>query len=281
MDLPERLARLAGAPAARELTGGHQSRVFAVAPAAGGPRVVVKAVDASSVDRAAHEVRVAVVAELARIDRRVCRPLPLDGRLVTALDLDDGSTVLVTCWEHAAGAPPVVADPADAHLMGQTLALLHRSMRAIGPTGLPLVAALRAAPGPIAGGVQLVHGDYDAGNLRRTDGSLRVFDFDDCGYGPAAFDVANALYVVLFSETTGGTAAAYRSFEAGLLAGYGEVCGHDLDRDELHGFVDRRVAALASWLDDLTTAPPGIRTATPEWQATLRSFVAAHRSGVG
>lgn len=278
MDLARRLAELVGAARVHEVPGGHQSRVFEAVRRADGERMVVKVLDGSRVHRATVETRVQVVVELAELDEHVCRPLAVDGRLVTAIDGDGADVGLVTCYEYAPGAPPVAADPGDARLMGRTLALLHASMRRIGAKDLPLVAALRAAPLPGAGPVQLLHGDFNAGNLCHLDGEVRVFDFDDCGYGPPVFDVANALYMVLFDEMTDVATTDYRSFGDAFVSGYSEVSGGILGRDEVNACIDLRVAALGAWLDDLETAPVGIRAATPAWHASLRSFVATYHA---
>ena len=275
MDLAQRLVELVGLTSVDELSGGHQSRVF-VAAGAAGRRLVVKVLDASLVDRRRVETRIAIVAELAQLDPSVCRPLPVGGRLVTELR-DAGNTGgLVTCYEYAPGAPLAAADPDDANRMGRALARLHESMRRVGPKDLPLVAPLRAVPFDISGPTQLVHGDFNAGNLRHCDGTIRIFDFDACGYAPCLFDVANALYMVLFDTMTSTMPSYYRSFDEAFVSGYSATCGRVLDRRELDGFIDLRVAALESWLDDVATAPIGIRTATPGWRAALRSFVDSH-----
>lgn len=258
------------------MSAGHQSRVFKASGPAGSQPIVVKVLDASLVDRRDVEARVGVVGRLARVDRRVCGLLPLDGRFVTEVDIDGERVGLVTCYEYAAGSTMVAAKRSDARLMGQALALLHVSMRDIEPVDLPLVAALRVAPVELAGGVQLLHGDFNDGNVRHIDGRIRIFDFDDCGYGPPVFDVANALYMVLFASMTGGTMSSYRSFEQAFVSGYGAASGHVLHGDDVNAFIDLRVKALESWLDDLETAPIGIRAATPTWHATLRSFVGTY-----
>jgi len=144
-----------------------------------------------------------------------------------------------------------------------------------------LVAALGAVPFEAAGPLQPLHGDFNAGNLRRDGGAIRIFDFDDCGYGPAVFDVANALYMVLFDALSSGGGAHYRSFEDAFVSGYEAVCGDAVDRNELDGFLQLRVTALEVWLDDhLATAPVGIRSAAPTWHATLRSFIDRYHAQV-
>lgn len=280
MDLQRRLTELLDGVRLRELFGGHQSRVFETTGEWGDGRIVVKVIDAALVDRDTHAARVELVAALSATDPHVCRPLPIDGRLVTVIDLDGDRRGLVTCSEHAGGRPVDVGRPDDARLMGETLAALHRSLRSIGQTDLPPVAALRVVG--IGGGPrQLLHGDFSASNLREQDGMLRVFDFDDCGYGPAAFDVADALYMVRFDDMMGSASVSYRAFEGPFLAGYEAISGDACDEDELAHLIRRRVAALDAWLDDPPSAPAGIRTASPEWHRTLRTFVTEHRARFG
>jgi Ser/Thr protein kinase RdoA (MazF antagonist) len=271
MDLARRVAKLVGATSTREILGGHQSRVFEVARS--GRRMVVKVHDASTVDKVTLNTRVETIAMLAVIDEQVCGPVPLEGRLVTTFEGGDGRVGLVTCYEFAEGDAPDAASLVDATLMGNCLARLHRSMRRIGQQALPLVAALDTVRPDWDGHPQLLHGDFNAGNLRIADGVARIFDFDDCGYGPPTFDVANALYMVLFDELTGRRSSVYRSFAEAFLTGYCAVTRQPLDTDDVSRFIDLRVTALQSWLDEPDTAPIGIRSSPPSWHATLRSFV--------
>ena len=53
-----------------------------------------------------------------------------------------------------------------------------------------------------------------------------MFDFDDCGYGPTSFDIANALYMVLFDVSTAGYSGRYEAFAASFLAGYERESQH-------------------------------------------------------
>jgi Ser/Thr protein kinase RdoA (MazF antagonist) len=278
MDLTHQLAGALDLRDVHELSGGHQSRVFRVI---GGDGVdsVVKVLDASMVDRAELDARLVVTAALADLDPRVCRPLRIGGRHVTELTCADGQECYVVRVEFAAGLAPDPADATDATRMGTTLSTLHVSMSQLGPTPLPLVAALRTvSPGvPPTGAHQLLHGDFNASNLRESAGTVRIFDFDDCGYGPPAFDVANALYMVLFDAFTNGRMTSYREFRRSFVAAYVGSSGSFLEEELLDGFIDLRVRALEAWLDDLDNAPIGIRTASPSWHATLRSFVTEHR----
>jgi Ser/Thr protein kinase RdoA (MazF antagonist) len=278
VDLGERLARLMDGATIHEVSEGHQSRVFVASRSAADRPVIVKVLDASLVDGGELETRVAAVAELSELNSSVCRPLPIDGRLVSKLDVDGYYIGLVTCYEYAVGATLLAERSNDATLMGNSLALLHVSMRRLQPRRLPLVAALRTVRFDTDGSMQLLHGDFNASNLRRTDGVLRIFDFDDCGYGPPQFDIANALYMVLFDDMTGDSTSNYHTFTEAFLSGYSEASGRPIERDEVHRFIDLRIAALESWLDNPVTAPTGIRTATAKWHTALRSFIETYRS---
>ncbi len=259
---------LLDAAAIHELHGGHQARVFRVTRL-NGEMIVAKVTDASLVDRRTFATRVDVVAALGDVDHRVCRPVPIDDRLVNEVELE-GQLCLLVCYEYADGD---VVGNSDAELMGRTLAGLHESMAHLPRAALPSVAALG---GSTTDGDQLIHGDFNSGNLRQRAGAVRVFDFDDCGYGPVEFDVANVLYMVMFDAVTSGVPDVYSSFREPFVAGYGSVAVREPTDEVLDRFIARRVEALRGWLDDLQRAPIGIRTATPEWHATLRSFVESY-----
>lgn len=273
MDLVDALHDLMGAGALDEVAEGRQSRVFrwTGGPAAGD--LALKAIDAGTVPRAEQEARLAVVEQLAALDPRVCAPRRLDSRLITALDLPRG-TVLVTAYEWADGRPLDPGDADDSARLGRTLAGLHTSMRRVDASGLPPVAALRAVPSDLGPDDQLLHGDAGHGNVRVGADGVRLFDLDDCGRGPALFDVANAVYMARFGAWADGAPTA---FEEAFLAGYAEAAGAPVDRALLEQMVDVRVAALRVWLDDLAAAPVGIRRADPAWHATLRRFTREHR----
>ena len=280
MELTERLVVLLAAAEIEELGGGHQSRVFRVVRP-DGDVVVAKVLDRAMVDRHDLDARLDVTAALADLDPRVCRPLPIGQRLVTEVTLADDRNGYVVCFEFADGTALDPSESADAERMGSTLSRLHAAMSQLPPTRLPLVAALQAAlPGaaPVAGQHQLLHGDFNAGNLRQVNGVVRIFDLDDCGYGPPAFDVANALYMVLFDSVVQTAPETYRTFRESFVSGYVDASRHSVDDDVLNHLIDLRVDALRGWLDDLDSAPIGIRTASHDWLATLQSFVATHRT---
>lgn len=71
--------------------------------------------------------------------------------------------------------------------------------------------------------------------------------------------------------------ARHESYRQGLVAGYGEASRTPLNEGVVDRYISLRVAALDRWLDDLSTAPIGIRTSSAEWLETLRSFVVAQR----
>lgn len=286
----------------RLVPGGHQSLGVYAARYEGIPgsrQVVVKLVDARHVDLEVLTTRVGMSAQLGAIDGAVCRPVDLAGRLVNQVQLDDGAGLAyAVAYELAEGDPPDIARPDHATVMGRTLAGMHASMRALPRFDLPRLAAFPprsglagvaaelgvaldclpdVAEGGDLGPGQLLHGDFNGTNVR-IDGptgrhSVRVFDFDDCGYGPVELDVALALYMVLFGTTTGSTPVAYTTFRTGFLGAYRARAAVDLPDATLDGLITLRVLALASWLQHPETAPAGIRTASADWRRSLRRFV--------
>ena len=279
MDVSAQLVDVFDAVVVHELMEGEQSHAFRMV-GADGSISVVKLLDASMADRAELDVRLVVTNGLADIDARVCRPLPTHGDLAVELTDADGHNWYVVRYEFAAGRPLNPGNAQDATSMGTALSELHSSMSRLAPVSLPLVAALRTAPrDAITAGArphQLLHGDFNASNLRESDGMVRIFDFDDCGYGPTEFDVANALYMVLFDAVTQGDTQTYAVFRPSFLAGYVSSSGVSLEDELLDRFLELRVEALRAWLDDLDNAPIGIRTASPSWHEVLRSFVNRH-----
>ena len=278
MDLATSVMELTGAVSVQEVAEGHQSRVFELMQV-DGQRSVAKVLDVSLVDVAAVSARIEAVAELAELDPRVCRPIRIGGSLVNVIADDAGRPALLLCGEYAEGVAFDVTSSSDAALMGETLAGLHRSLARITARGIPVVAALRAVPSDVDEEFQLLHGDFNAGNLRRGGSMVRVFDFEDCGCGPRSFEIANTLYMVLFASTIEQAIERYRTFENAFLSGYETEDGYTVDRRSVDHFIDLRVRALEGWLDDLATAPIGIRTASPQWHQTLRSFVRSYEQG--
>lgn len=279
MDLADRLVAAFVVDGLEELAGGRQSRVFRVIGGGVGP-AVIKVLDASLTDRVELDTRLDVAVALADLDPRVCRPLMVGGQRVVELNTDDGGQHFAVCFEFARGAEPDPASAADGARMGAVLSDLHASMRQLRAFSLPVVRALRAMEpdgATTAGTHQLLHGDFNVSNLRQEDDIVRIFDLDDCGYGPPAFDVANALYMVCFDTVVQGTEEIYLTFRQSFVDGYVGASGRPVSGETLDRFIDLRVSALGSWLDDLDSAPIGIRTSSPAWLETLRSFVTGYR----
>jgi hypothetical protein len=75
------------------------------------------------------------------------------------------------------------------------------------------------------------------------------------------------------------------------VSGYVETTRHTFDAGVLDRLIDRRVASLEAWLDDLDHTPTGTCTASPDWHSTLRAVIheynrtqtnpASDRTGVG
>jgi Ser/Thr protein kinase RdoA (MazF antagonist) len=274
--LSEHLLEFLAASACQELKGGHQARVFRVSLGQG--ETIIAKVMAHGIEQAELECRVGMVASLSEFAPQVCRPLPVRGRLVNQIAGAAGPAWL-TCYEDAGSN---LVDPLEYQVpgrMGHALAQLHEAMRRLPLTNLPVVGALRVAGWERTADDprQLLHGDFNASNLRECDGQMRVFDFDDCGYGPIVFDVANALYMVLFDATIGGRVETYETFAGEFVAAYDEAAGHALRGDVLKAHIDGRVATLKMWLDNDDLAPAGIRNASPAWRGVLRGFVSGYR----
>jgi Ser/Thr protein kinase RdoA (MazF antagonist) len=253
-----------------ELSGGFQSRVFSAD--VDGP-AVVKLTDARLVARAPFERRVEIVDLLARQNEEVVGPQRHRGVFVNRLG---GWLVVVTRFVD--GRVPDIGRPADAIRMGRALARLHRTMAPVATGGVPDVAAFAALPteatGLALGRAQLIHGDFAASNLRLRDDGVRldVLDLDDCGTGPVAFDVGNALYMVLFDATIDATAPRYEPFREWFVSGYRDQAEDPVDDAMLDAVIDLRRAALRHWLDHPSEAPIGIRMSPPAWRTTLRWF---------
>lgn len=262
-----------GLTGARELFGGRQSTVLR-AEFVGTP-VVLKLIDAVDVERQLLGTRVAMVSTLAGLSHTVCAPVAIRDTFVHEFNLAGSSRCYGICYEFAAGVPPDVGDPDDAALMGRELGRLHRYMAQLPAADLPVITGFADASAqelPECGPQQLLHGDFNSANVRLAPGRPRIFDFDDSGYGPVEFDLAQALYVELF-DVGGRRTGRYASFRRNFLDAYAESAGAEWSADSLDALITRRVRALEGWLDDLSHAPAGIRNSSGEWHKRLRAFV--------
>lgn len=281
----------------RKIEGGWQS-LGVYDATVDGRQVAVKVLDRRLVDRRALGVRVDVVAGLGQASDIVCAPVVVDGRLVNEI-----AAGYVVASEFAEGGGPDLDEPGDAARMGWVLAEIHALMAelpacdlpgltpfaplsALGKVaddlGMPPARLAGPAPGEDGRPRQLLHGDFSSKNVHVAGARWRVFDFDDCGYGSVELDLANSLYYAVFGAMTGpdpDQAQRSRRFRRSFLAGYRDRSGITPDDAELDRLITRRVLALAVWLEDPTTAPPGVRDASDEWRGTLRRFVRAYSTG--
>jgi Ser/Thr protein kinase RdoA (MazF antagonist) len=222
-------------------------------------------------------------------------PVGPEGRAVFApVDGERRRRLVTVAYDFAEGEAPENDRPEVANRMGRSLAELHRAMAALPTYPLPGLAAFPpldriekvaedlgvpvhwladALPEQQAGPPQLLHGDFSAKNMRVNGGGWRIFDFDDCGYGPVELDLANSIYFALFDATLRHDLDRYHRFRASFVEGYHAATGWAPTDGRIDALLTRRVLTLASWLADPTTAPSGIRTASAEWLATLHDFV--------
>lgn len=161
------------------------------------------------------EARMAIVESLAADAAGVVAPLRIGGALVQPI-----GGWLMTATPLVTGYSIDLARPGTGRMLGRTLARLRGAMALVPTQDLPPVAALSdARPTIDRSGWQLLHGDFNEQNAIDTANGLRVFDFDDCGYGPTEFDAANTLYMVMFDAEVHGRAGRYDAFRPAFLAG--------------------------------------------------------------
>ncbi len=252
-----------------ELHAGKQSRCFAAV--LGGRNVVVKLTDRRLADTAILSARMQAVETLGGELPAVVVPIRVAGDLVRPI-----GEWLLTATPFIGGDRLDTSTPHAGRLMGETLARLHEALAAMPVFEIPPVAAVESdLPRSEQPGWQLLHGDFSDQNLIASPTGLHIFDFDDCGYGPIEYDLANSLYMVLFDSEVNDSPSRYETFRPSFLDGYGAVATVDVAAvDEM---IRLRIGALGGWLDDLPNAPIGIQTSSPEWLETLRSFVTSHR----
>jgi Ser/Thr protein kinase RdoA (MazF antagonist) len=288
--LDDELASL-GLRELRRIVGGWQS-LAVYAGHLDGHEVAVKVFDPKLVDRGRLLTRLDVLVRLGEMGSTVCVPVPVSGQLVNDLATRDGGLVHAVAYVFAAGVAPDIGRTDDAREMGRVLARLHAAMAALprydlpGLTAFPPMSELGAVAGDLGlpaelhppatvddGPLQLLHGDFSSKNVRVGTTAWRIFDFDDCGYGPIQHDLANSLYYALFGSMTTAEPGTYHRFRSGFLEGYREQAGSTPSEDVLDALITRRVLRLATWLAHPRTAPPGIRDAPDEWRDGLAAFV--------
>lgn len=115
-----------------------------------------------------------------------------------------------------------------------------------------LDSALLAAGEPI-----MVHGDYHPGNLILGAHSAAVIDFDRCGLGPAALDVAAAILHLLpkqrirfhraYTESGGPAAVDRANFGAFMFMAYLDNVAHLSKLPDERGAMSGNIAQLAAF----------------------------------
>jgi Ser/Thr protein kinase RdoA (MazF antagonist) len=191
-----------------------------------------------------------------------------------------GDSLLVTAAAWLEGPDVGEPDAVVSRELGRTMALLHEQSAAWAmPAGaeMPrfdaplfgdedlLASAIGLSPGDravldrsfeVAGRafaaahdgvpVQPLHADLHGGNLKWHDGRLAVFDFDDCGLGVPALDLAVSAFYLRGEDP---------SLERALREGYAEVRPlPDVDPAHLEAMVAARQLLLANSLLASTTA---------------------------
>ena len=120
----------------------------------------------------------------------------------------------------------------------------------------------------------LLHGDYGSHNLRMSAGEVRVFDFDECGVGPAEYDVANSLYLALFDLTVErGAGELFSAFRRDFLSSYDTVAATPLDRSAVDDLVILRAMMLSRWLAEPSIAPRGVAVVDVVWKTCFAEFI--------
>lgn len=261
--------RAHGIRPSRELHGGHQSRVFLAE--LDGQQAAVKLTDVRFADVELLTARMQIVETLGALTDLVVPSVRIGGGLTRRM-----GEWFATATRYVTGRAPDLTSIGDGRRLGATLAELHATLRGVEAPRLPPMPALviddRRADRPAAW--QLLHGDFSDRNVIVTPDGPRVIDFDDGGTGPVEYDLANSLYMVLFDDATASsTAPRSEAFRPAFLAGYASASDTPIDVALIDEMVELRISALAGWIDDLSTAPIGIRTASPEWHRTLRRFV--------
>lgn len=120
----------------------------------------------------------------------------------------------------------------------------------------------------------LIHGDYNTGNILLQDGRAKVFDFDDCAYHWYDYEIANTIYMVLFSlraSTDLSVFTQFRSLWLNALMADGNPVGYE--PRNINNFVYYRVLLLEGWIKEPELGPLFIVNASESWKAELLAFI--------
>lgn len=283
----------------RPIAEGEQNFVFACS--LHGERSVLKVTDSRHRRRGALKTQLVMLHVLKHHAANVSASLPIAGNGHIFETAVEGAPFYIVAYPYAAGESVRITE--HGYRMGQALAELHSSMRQLPRydfdeigTGDNLAKVREAArtlrvseqvyaavsEGHRSGDVQLLHGDFNAANLKIDGSTVTIFDFDNCVYGSPAYELANSLYMVLFDEIRQGSAdlARYRNFRQDFLQGYHSVSRKPFYEAIVDAFISYRVLLLSSWLQKPDDAPLFIRQSSPSWLDTLQTFVQVYFGSV-
>lgn len=292
------LARINGVGAklrianAHPIAEGEQNLVFTCSLR--GERNILKATDSRHRDRRALETQLAMLDALKHRFANVCASLPIWGDDHIFEVAVEGVPFYLVAYRYAAGKRAEITR--HGHRMGQALAELHDAMRrlpryafaeitsddtlaAVGEAartlGVPEKTYASALEYSDSRDMQLLHGDFNSGNLKIDGPAVNIFDFDNCVYGNLAYELGNSLYMVLFDQVrqADGNLARYRHFRRDFLEGYRHASHASPPEPVIDAYISYRVLLLSSWLQNPDDAPFFVRQSPSSWLDTLRTFV--------
>ena len=101
----------------------------------------------------------------------------------------------------------------------------------------------------------LIHADLHFGNVLLSEGRMAAIDFDDCGLGFLAYDLAVPLMSVE-ARLSKKPRGEFLSFRAALIEGYvRESTWDDDDEKILDSLMDARQLAMLGWLNSRSDNP--------------------------
>ena len=128
-----------------------------------------------------------------------------------------------------------------------------------------------------SGEKQLIHGDFNRTNVITRQGSFRIIDFENACYSTCEYELANSIYMTLFDARHKPVALLDSRFINGFLEGYTrDKC---VDLEAVRSEIDRRVSILGGWIDDLSSAPLSISSASASWKIELNDFFHEYQGG--
>ena len=119
------------------------------------------------------------------------------------------------------------------------------------------------ALGSAADAFGLIHADLHLGNVLFSGADVRVFDFDDCGFGHHLYDIVVPLSECMERENRKQLLAAF-------ITGYGSIRSiPDAHCRHLDAFLAMRRVSLALWATDLSQINERFRKHLTGWIADL------------